>query len=73
MMNKQLSLFDYNQKSKLRDEEHMPSATVQSTVDALPAADLLTPDTSVSAALEVWLQSRRRAGLSENTLKNYTI
>ena len=72
-MNRQLSLFDYNQKSKLRDEEHMPSATVQSTVDALPAADLLTPDTSVSAALEVWLQSRRRAGLSDNTLKNYRI
>ncbi|MBH28337.1 MAG: hypothetical protein CL789_03775 [Chloroflexi bacterium] len=72
-MNKQLSLFDYNKTNNLRDEEHKPSPTVQHATDSLPAANLLNPDTSVSAALEVWLQSRRRAGLSENTIKNYRI
>jgi site-specific recombinase XerD len=72
-MNKQLSLFDYNKTNKSRAEEHKPSPTVRRTADSLSVSNLLNPDTSVSAALEVWLQSRRRAGLSENTLKNYRI
>ena len=72
-MNKQLSLFDYNKKRQLSGNERVPSASVDRSVDSLLAANMLSPDTSVSAALEVWLQSRRRAGLSENTLKNYRI
>ena len=72
-MNKQLSLFDYNKQRQLSGEERVPSANVKRSVGSLAAANMLTPDTSVSAALEVWLQSRRHAGLSENTLKNYRI
>ena len=72
-MNKQLSLFDYNKSEK--SLTHKSSNTVRSDkiIDLHPGGYQINVETSISAALEVWIQSRRDAGLSENTIKNYRI
>ena len=57
----QLSLFD----AQPEEEEVTPSSTPVPTVAGLSI------DSSLAAALTAWLEARRRAGLAENTLKNY--
>ncbi|MFQ5409654.1 MAG: tyrosine-type recombinase/integrase [Anaerolineales bacterium] len=67
----QMSLFD--RPPDPQPEEAAPSGTpdpAQAKEPALPVA-ALSPDTSLAAALNAWIEARRRSGLSENTLKNY--
>ena len=57
----QLSLFDAQPE---KDEVTQTNTPVQTVAG-------LSIDSSLAAALTAWLEARRKAGLSENTLKNY--
>ncbi len=74
-MSQQLSLFD-PEKPPQPSSEVTPSLRIRRLVTAVgsaPASGELTASMPISAALAVWMESRRRAGLSENTIKNYRI
>ena len=71
-MSQQLALFDPEKPP----QPSLPSARSTrpvAAVDSGPTSTRLTAGTPISAALVVWMESRRRAGLSENTIKNYRI
>ncbi len=71
-MSQQLSLFD-PEKSPQSVKPSVPRIPMVAAVEAAPSATRLSSSAPISAALAVWMESRRRAGLSENTIKNYRI
>jgi integrase/recombinase XerD len=54
------------------DEEiPLEESTSEELSEPSPAAMALSPTTSLAAALAAWIESRKKAGLSANTIKNY--
>ena len=79
-MSQQLSLFDPDRPpqpsqvtSPKRPTAQIPLAQSVVTKDQTPDSIALTANAPISTALSIWMESRRRAGLSENTIKNYRI
>ncbi len=71
-MSQQLSLFDPEKPPQPPRLIAPPSRPVVA-IERPPASARLSASAPISAALAVWMESRRRAGLSENTIKNYRI
>ncbi len=71
-MSQQLSLFDPEKPPHSPRPITPPSRPVVA-IERPPAPPRLSASAPISAALAVWVESRRRAGLSENTIKNYRI
>jgi integrase/recombinase XerD len=71
-MSQQLSLFD-PEKPPQPPRPIAPSSRPVVAIKRPPASTRLSASAPISAALVVWMESRRRAGLSENTIKNYRI
>lgn len=67
---RQLSLFDRPPEEVGAAREQAPASSAADASWAAPALGL-SPGTSLAAALAAWLEARRRASLSTNTLKNY--
>ncbi len=79
-MSQQLSLFDPDRPPQSSEVTSPDSRTATNSLAQIvaikdPALDSvkLTANAPISAALSMWMESRRRAGLSENTIKNYRI
>ena len=74
-MSQQLSLFDPEKppQPSLPVTSSMPPIRPVGDADPVPETTQLTADAPISAALAVWIESRERAGLSQNTIKNYRI
>ncbi|MDP6792876.1 MAG: phage integrase N-terminal SAM-like domain-containing protein [Anaerolineales bacterium] len=74
-MSQQLSLFDPEKppQPSLPVTSSMPPIRPVGDADPVPETTQLTANAPISAALAVWMESRERAGLSQNTIKNYRI
>ena len=71
-MSHQLSLFDPDKPPLPSTLSRQPTRSV-AAADPGPETTKLTASAPISAALAVWTESRQRAGLSQNTIKNYRI